>query len=101
MADQTVSTETLKLTEDGKVFTADLHFGVEVKLSNGWKAIVWQKSARGTTPMCKVFGFETEIGSVYAHDIVYAIDPVSQKRVYVKLTPAQEKCKKMVSSFGW
>lgn len=78
--------------------TNELKKGTEVQLRNGWRAIVWD-NARGNTRMCKVFGFVTEIGSVYSHDIVEALilNGDGQSRwVTVQHTPAQEKLRKLV-----
>ncbi len=50
--------------------TNDLKKGAVIRLRNGWVAVVYD-NMRGNTRMCKVFGYETEIGSVYSHDIQY------------------------------
>lgn len=50
------------------MFTNELKKGAVVRLRNGWYAVVYD-NMKGNTRMCKVFGYETEIGSVYSHDI--------------------------------
>ena len=50
------------------MLTNDLKKGAIVRLRNGWEAEVYD-NARGNTRTCKVYGFETEIGSVYSWDI--------------------------------
>lgn len=76
--------------------TNDLKKGVRVKLRNGWEADI-ADNMRGNTRMAKVYGFETEIGSVYAHDIVLWLDGDQWKRV--EHTPAQVKLRTMVGAF--
>jgi hypothetical protein len=79
------------------ITTNELKKDTEVHLRNGWKAIIWD-NMKGNTRMCKVFGFETEIGSVYSHDIMTA--DIAGARVIVQHTPAQEALRKKVASFG-
>lgn len=71
--------------------TNDLKKGTRVKLRNGWEADIFD-NAKGNTRMAKVYGFETEIGSVYSHDIVAAQSPIDGKSwMTVEHTPAQIK----------
>lgn len=49
--------------------TNDLKRGSRVMLANGWAADIMD-NMKGNTRLAKVYGFETEIGSVYSHDIV-------------------------------
>jgi hypothetical protein len=49
--------------------TNDLKRGARVMLANGWEADIMD-NMKGNTRMARVYGFETEIGSVYSHDIV-------------------------------
>ncbi len=70
--------------------TNELRKGARVHLRNGWQADV-ADNARGNIRMCKVYGFETEIGSVYAHDIMYVelgdgcLLPIAHTRAQLKL----------------
>ena len=48
--------------------TNDLKKGDLVRLRNGWIAEIYDNK-KGNIRMAKVYGIETEIGSVYAHDI--------------------------------
>jgi len=73
--------------------TNDIKKGTEVLLRNGWRAIMWD-NAKGNTRMCKVFGFETEIGSVYSHDIAEVLTAPGQWAA-VEHTPAQLKLRKI------
>lgn len=76
--------------------TNDLKKGVRVLLANGWYATI-ADNARGNTRIATVEGYETETGSVYAHDIVRAL--VNGEWVSITHTPAQVKLKKQVESF--
>jgi len=81
------------------VKTNDLKKGQRVKLACGWYATI-ADNARGNTRIANVEGFYTEIGSVYAHDIVYAID---ENGAYTPIehTPAQIKLRKQLDAMGW
>lgn len=81
--------------------TNELKKGVRVKLRNGWEADI-ADNAKGNTRMAKVYGFETEIGSVYSHDIVLAQSPIDGKSwVKVEHTPAQIKLKASLAAVGF
>ena len=49
--------------------TNDLKRGARVMLANGLEADIMD-NMKGNTRLARVYGFETEIGSVYSHDIV-------------------------------
>ena len=49
--------------------TNDLKRGARVLLANGWEADIMD-SMKGNTRLARVYGYETEICSVYSHDIV-------------------------------
>ena len=75
--------------------------GYRVIQRNGWEADVIG-SARGTTTLCRVYGFETECGSIYTHDIMAYKDPVTGEwNRDIEFTPAQLKCREMSRSMGW
>lgn len=78
--------------------TNDIKKGVRVRLRNGWEAIV-ADNAKGTIRMCEVFGDFTEIGSVYAHDIVQ-YQAADKSWMDVEHTPAQEKLRKQTQVLG-
>jgi hypothetical protein len=80
------------------VKTNELKKGVRVKLRNGWEATVYD-NAKGNTRMCEVYGFETEIGSVYSHDIMKA--EISGQWVDIEHTPAQLKLREQVKALGF
>lgn len=77
--------------------TNDLKKGAIVYLHNGWKAVI-ADNMRGNTRMATVYGFETEMGSIYSHDIAYAV--IDGKRVNIDYTPAQLKLRQMVAALG-
>lgn len=78
--------------------TNDIKKGMRVKLANGWYGTM-KDNARGNTRMVEVEGVYTEIGSVYAHDIVSAkVDDVWCAVVH---TPAQNKLKDQLCAMGW
>ena len=80
--------------------TNDLKKGTRVKLANGWEAEIWDNK-KGNTRVCNVFGFFTEAGSIYAHDIVAYQDSLDNWHYDIEYTDAQLKCKKAVRSMGW
>jgi len=72
-----------------RVKTNELKKGTRIFLRNGWEAEILD-NLKGNTRLAKVYGFETEIGSVYAHDIVGAI--FNGEKALIDHTPAQLKC---------
>jgi hypothetical protein len=76
--------------------TNELKKGMRVLLSNGWEATL-EDNLKGNIRMATVYGYMTEIGSVYAHDIVmyYKPDGLFDWH-YVTHTPAQLKLQKSV-----
>jgi hypothetical protein len=86
--------------------TNELKKGVRVRLRNGWEATI-KDNMRGNTRLAEVYGYHTETGSVYAHDIEYVINEVDDnghaRREYVPVehTKAQLKLKAQVNAlFG-
>ena len=73
--------------------TNDLKKGDRVILANGWYATI-ADNARGQTRIATVEGYETETGSVYSHDIVYAI--AGGLKFPIEHTPAQLALKRDV-----
>jgi hypothetical protein len=80
------------------MLTNDLKKGALVKLRNGWTATVMD-NGRGNTRVCEVQGIYTEIGSVYAHDIVTFYPPIGPA-VLVEHTEKQLKLREQVAFFG-
>lgn len=78
------------------VKTNDLKKGVRILLACGWYGTIMD-NMKGNIRMAEVEGFETEIGSVYSHDIVSAF--IDNQWVRVEHTPAQLKLKKAVDAF--
>lgn len=80
------------------MFTNDLKKGARVQLRNGWSATVMD-NGRGNTRVCEVEGFCTEMGSVYSHDIAYALTGNGWERV--EHTDKQLKLMEQVSLMGF
>ena len=81
--------------------TKDILRGTRLMLRNGWEAETLEKTlGRGITPMCKVFGFMTECGSVYLHDIRGVLDDRGNIHP-IKLSPAQAKRCALVKRAGF
>ena len=74
--------------------TNDLKKGTSVQLRNGWKADLVD-NMKGNTRCANVFGDFTEMGSVYAHDIVAYKDTQGVWQYDIEYTPAQLNCRKM------
>lgn len=58
------STTSIKSTEITK--------GTRVLLNNGWEATIADNAKKKNTRFATVYGFFTEMGSIYTHDIKYA-----------------------------
>ena len=83
--------------------TNDLKRGRFVRLRNGWDAEIYD-NMKGDTRLAKVYGFETEIGSVYSHDIIWVLDGIDGSIIgIVEHTPKQLKLKQWANSLaaGW
>tara|TARA_Y100000004_G_C8781048_1_gene354975 strand:+ start:208 stop:516 length:309 start_codon:yes stop_codon:yes gene_type:complete len=72
-----------------KMKTNDLKKGMKVLLRNGWEARI-EDNRKGNTRLATVYGFYTEMGSVYSHDIVSYVDENGFMHD-IEHTPAQEK----------
>lgn len=83
--------------------TNELKKGQMVKLRNGWEAEI-ADNMRGNTRLAKVFGHFTELGSVYAHDIVHYLKDGDELAppvwLNVEHTKAQLKHRDMVQRMG-
>jgi hypothetical protein len=79
------------------MFTNDLKKGDKVVLRNGWHAIIMDNK-KGNIRLAEVKGYCTEIGSVYAHDIVYLQDIESDVFAHIEHTPAQLKLRQTVGA---
>lgn len=103
--------------------TNDLKKGAVVRLRNGWYARI-EDNMKGNTRLATVYGYETEMGSVYSHDIECVIQPAPDKPVpgkqylismnkmgpfgpglydfiNIEHTDAQKKLRRMVEGGGW
>ena len=77
--------------------TNDLKKGNRVRLANGWEAEI-ADNLKGNIRLCTVFGFCTEMGSVYSHDIVAAKDEHGNWQ-WIEHTPAQLELKERIGMF--
>jgi len=82
------------------MLTKDLKKGTMVQLRNGWKAKT-MGSARNSTTVCEVYGFVTECGSVYTHDIVGYVDDAGNYKADLEYSKGQLKCRDSVRLMGW
>ena len=76
--------------------TNDIKRGTRIRLRNGWDGTM-RDNMRGNTRLAEVEGFYTEIGSVYAHDIIAAIDAHGTWQA-VQHTPAQLKLRRIAGA---
>jgi len=74
------------------VVTNDLKKGDLVQLENGWMARI-ADNRKGNTRLCTVYGFETEMGSVYSHDIIQLVNEVTGVRTSITHTEKQKAVK--------
>ena len=72
--------------------TNDLKKGDLVQLQNGWMARI-ADNRKGNTRLCTVYGFETEMGSVYSHDIIQLVNEVTGVRTSITHTEKQKAVK--------
>jgi len=81
------------------VFTNELKKGDRILQFNGWYGTI-KDNAKGNIRIAEVEGFETETGSIYAHDIAFKINP-DGLRTRIEHTPAQIKLRNEVTQmFG-
>ena len=80
--------------------TNDIKKGMRILLSQGWEGTM-KDNLRGKIRMVEVEGIYTEIGSVYAHDIVGVLDVANAQWVKIEHTPAQLKLKQQLANSGW
>jgi len=79
-------------TTENTVVTNDLKKGDLVQLENGWMARI-ADNRKGNTRLCTVYGFETEMGSVYSHDIIQLVNEVTGVRTSITHTEKQKAVK--------
>lgn len=81
-----------------KIKTADIKKGTTILLNNGWYGTMMDNK-KGVTRFAEVEGFETEVGSIYAHDIAAAF--INDQWTSVEYTQKELDCKAMNESiFG-
>lgn len=62
------------------MLTNELKKGDVVRLRNGWYAVI-ADNMKGNIRMATVYGHYTETGSVYAHDIAWKLDRVTNDQL--------------------
>jgi hypothetical protein len=80
-----------------KIKTNDIKKGTRFLLRNGWFATM-ADNMKGDTRIATVEGYETETGSVYAHDIKSAL--INGEWVQVEHTPKQLNLREKVRSWN-
>lgn len=78
----------------------DIKKGTRVYLRNGWEAKV-MGSTRQTAVVCEVYGFVTECGSVYGHDIIRYQDDQGNWHDVTGYQPCQIRCKEMIKHMSF
>ena len=76
--------------------TNDIKKGMRFLLRNGWEADM-ADNMKGNTRLATVYGFETEMGSVYSHDITFV--KVGEAWEAIEHTPAQIKLRQTAEAF--
>jgi hypothetical protein len=65
------------------------------------KGTMWQgtilDNKKGNIRLAEINGFHKDIGSIYVHDIGYAI--IDNQRVLIELTKSQKDLEKMIANF--
>ena len=80
--------------------TNDLKKGDLVQLRNGWQARI-EDNKKGNIRLCTVYGYETEMGSVYSHDMIELVLDVIEGhtiravRLKIAHTDKQLQCQAM------
>ena len=82
------------------MFTNELKKGEKIQLRNGWNATI-EDNLKGNTRLCTVYGFCTEMGSVYSHDIVLFYKYEGNGTILIEHTPAQLKAKERCAAMGF
>ena len=72
--------------------TNDLKKGDLVQLRNGWQARI-ADNRKGDTRLCTVYGYETEMGSVYSHDIMELVNESGDGKAWTKITHTEKQAK--------
>jgi len=83
--------------------TNDLKKGALVQLRNGWQARI-EDNKKGNIRLCTVYGYETEMGSVYAHDMLELVNESGDGKAWTKITHTdkQQDCRAMNAAlFGF
>ena len=79
--------------------TNELKKGTRIVMRNGWEGTLMD-NLKGNTRMAEIEGYCTEIGSVYAHDIMRHRDETGTW-FDVEHTDKQMKCKQLNAMMGF
>ena len=79
--------------------TNELKKGTRIVMRNGWEGTLMD-NLKGNTRMAEIEGYCTEIGSVYAHDIMRYRDAELNWHD-VEHTDKQKKCKQLNAMMGF
>lgn len=74
----------------------DLKKGDLVALRSGWKARI-EDNKKGNIRLATVYGYTTEMGSVYSHDIMHRQNPDGSVE-FIEMTKEQQKLYRAVKS---
>lgn len=75
----------------------DVRKGARIRLKNGWEADVLDNQTTQQTRVCRVYGFETEAGSVYSTDIAQVL----VNGVWEKVDPTASQLKAAANRRAW
>lgn len=78
--------------------TNDIKSGMRFKLANGWYGTM-KDNKRGNIRLAEVEGLYTEIGSIYAHDIISVEKPDGIWHT-IELTKSQVQTARAVAELG-
>ena len=84
----------------------ELKKGMRVRQRNGWEATLKETPRFKATVLATVYGFVTEMGSIYTHDILEVLvddqdDGTGEWEEVTDFGPAQLRCKASVEAMGW
>ena len=78
--------------------TNDIKKGMRILTSNGWFGTMYDNK-KGNTRMAEIEGIYTEIGSIYAWDIVQVL--IGDTWENIELTPKQIKDRDSIKKMGF
>lgn len=80
------------------ILSNELKKGTKIVMSGtGWSGTILDNK-KGNIRMAEIVGYYTDIGSIYVHNIAYAI--IDDKHVTIELTEKQKELKNLVDNFN-